>query len=95
MTVPDKDLRAHRSALVEQLDGVERELMVAHLDRMIWNEMRHEIASRFPNADGTFLSSPSRMYAQSQAMRVRRLADDHDDHSSYHAICHRHLPGDW
>ena len=55
-----------------------RELMIAHLNRQLYQEMRDEILKRHPIADATFLNSYAGMYWRSQAMLVRRLADATD-----------------
>ena len=79
VTAPRSELARSRADLLERLGIVEHQLMTAHLDRVIWHELRDEIVERFPDADANFLFSYRRLYTHGQAMRVRRLADQHRD----------------
>lgn len=79
MSAPRSELHRHRAQLLEGLAIIEHQLMTAHLDRVIWHEFRDEIVTRFPEADANFLFSYRRLYTHAQAMRIRRLADQHRD----------------
>jgi hypothetical protein len=79
MSAPRSELVRNRAQLLEGLAIVGQQLMTAHLDRVIWHELRDEIVTRFPEADANFLFSYRRLYTHAQAMRVRRLVDQHKD----------------
>jgi hypothetical protein len=78
MTAGPRQIPQLRAGVLERLAGIERELMIAHLNRQLYQEMRDEILKRHPIADATFLNSYAGMYWRSQAMLVRRLADATD-----------------
>lgn len=68
-----------RSALIERLGRCQHEITVGYVNRQLFETLRDEIVARRPESDGTWLNSYQAMYAQSQVMLVRRLADSHRD----------------
>lgn len=79
MTASPQQIVELRTRALEQLAGIEHELMVAFLNRQIYVELRDEFVARFAHADATFLNSYAGLYARGQIMVVRRLADTNDD----------------
>lgn len=68
-----------RAALIERLERCQHEITVGYVNRQLFEKLRDEIVARRPESDGTWLNSYRAMYAQSQVMLVRRLADSHRD----------------
>lgn len=79
MTAPPGDLEQLRVDLLGRIDVAQDEITRAHLHRQIFREVRDAIVAEHPAADGTFLFSYGELYAHSQAMFVRRMADRHPD----------------
>jgi hypothetical protein len=72
----------------ENIAGLAEELNLAWIDRSVFVAVRDALV-RNPGPDATFLLSYSRVYAQSQVMLVRRLADDDDMSRSLFALLER------
>lgn len=68
-----------RSALIERLGRSQHEITVGYVNRQLFETLRDEIVAQRPESDGTWLNSYQAMYAQSQVMLIRRLADSHRD----------------
>ena len=77
MTAGPKQRPAKRAKWVDYLAVTYQELTRAFWHRSIVEDLRKEIGTRNPAADGNFVVSYQRLYAESMMMMVRRLAD-HD-----------------
>ena len=63
----------------ERLEEVEKQLLSAHLDRMVWQKVRDGVLAQHPDADAHFIASYSRAYVVSQVARVEILATESND----------------
>ena len=75
MSARPREIPALRDGVIDRLVGIGRELMIAHLNRQLYREMRDEIMRLHPTADATFFNSYAGAYWRGQAMLIRRLAD--------------------
>lgn len=78
MTAPPGDLAEMRERLTAHVAEVQDEITRGHLHRQLFNEVRTAIIAEHPESDGTFLFSYGEVYAHSQALLVRRMADRSD-----------------
>ncbi len=78
MNAGPRQIPALRAGVIDRFVGIERELMIAHLNRQLYREMRDEMMRLYPTTDATFFNSYAGVYWRSQAMLVRRLADATD-----------------
>jgi hypothetical protein len=79
VSAPRSEIPQLRAKLLERFDGATLELKHARLHRMLYEAIRDEIVTRYPQADGTFLNSYSQLYIRGQIMAVRRLVDTTKD----------------
>lgn len=89
MTAPPGDIPKLRQNAIEAMARIEQELMIASLNRQLYEEVRSEVVRQHPTSDATFLNSYSGLYARSQMMAIRRLADTDDSTDSLWQLIQR------
>ena len=75
MTAPASQRAAILANLQAWLEQVKPTVIEMHHHRGLWKELHDVIIERVPESPGTFLSHYTKLYVDSQAMAIRRLAD--------------------
>lgn len=75
MTAPPGSRREIFEDWQRWITTVKDELVRAHFHQYLWTELRQAIGQRTPDADATFLIHYNRLYADTQMMTIRRVAD--------------------